>query len=95
MHALIENNVITALRVAPAGGAWEDGEWLDFTDPTVRSGPVMATGVRRILNNAADRALATRHAEAWYVATVLATAAASWALLTIARALTAATKETP
>ena len=38
-------------------------------------------GVRRILNNAAD--------------TVLATAAASWALLTIARALTAATKETP
>ena len=34
-------------------------------------------------------------AEAWYVATVLATAAASWALLTIARALTAATKETP
>jgi hypothetical protein len=26
----------------------------------------MATGVRRILNNAADRALATRHAEAWY-----------------------------
>jgi hypothetical protein len=52
-------------------------------------------GVRRILNNAADRALATRHAEAWYVATVLATAAASWALLTIARALTAATKETP
>ncbi|MBP6998003.1 MAG: hypothetical protein KBB39_17850 [Phycicoccus sp.] len=44
----------------------------------------MATGVRRILNNAADRALATRHAEAWYVATVLATAATSWALLTIA-----------
>ena len=33
----------------------------------------MATGVRRILNNAADTALATRHAEAWYVATVLAT----------------------
>jgi hypothetical protein len=33
MHALIENNVITALRDAPAGGAWEDGEWLDFTDP--------------------------------------------------------------
>ena len=29
------------------------------------------------------------------VATVLAAAAASWALLTIARALTAATKETP
>ena len=27
------------------------------------------TGVRRILNNAADRALAARHAEAWYVAT--------------------------
>jgi len=53
------------------------------------------TGVRRILDNAADRALATRHAEAWYVATVLATAAASWALLTIARALTAASKETP
>ena len=37
----------------------------------------MATGVRRILNNAADIALATRHAEAWYVATVLAAAAAS------------------
>ena len=53
------------------------------------------TGVRRILDHAADRAAATRHAEAWYVATVLATAAASWALLTIARALTAATKETP
>ena len=44
---------------------------------------------------AADTALATRHAEAWYVATVLATAATSWALLTIARALTTATKETP
>ena len=55
----------------------------------------MATGVRRILNNAAARSLATRHAEAWYVATVLATGALSWALLTIARALTAATKETP
>ena len=53
------------------------------------------TGVRRILDNAAYRALATRHAEAWYVATVLATGALSWALLTIARALTAATKETP
>ena len=53
----------------------------------------MATGVRRILDNAADRSLATRHAEAWYVATVLATAATSWALLTIARALTAATKD--
>jgi hypothetical protein len=53
------------------------------------------SGVRRILNNAADSALATRHAEAWYVATVLATAASSWALLTIARALTTATKETP
>ena len=52
-------------------------------------------GARRILNRAAGSALATRHAEAWYVATVLATAAASWALLTIARALTAATKETP
>ena len=37
MHALIENNVITALRDAPAGGAWEDGEWLDFTDQTVLS----------------------------------------------------------
>lgn len=47
------------------------------------------------LMHGAHRALATRHAEAWYVATVLATAATSWALLTIARALTAATKETP
>ena len=37
MHALIENNEITALRVAPSGGAWEDGQWLDFTDPTVLS----------------------------------------------------------
>lgn len=46
------------------------------------------TVVRRILDNAAARSLATRHAEAWYVATVLATAATSWALLTIARALT-------
>jgi len=53
------------------------------------------TGVRRVLNHAADRAAATRHPEAWYVATVLATAAASWAPLTIARALTAATKGTP
>ena len=52
------------------------------------------TGVRRILNHTADRSLTTRHAEAWYVATVLATAAAPWALLTIARALTT-TKETP
>ena len=56
---------------------------------------MVTPGVRRILDNATHRALATRHAEAWYVATVLATAAASWALLTIARALTAATKETP
>ena len=55
---------------------------------------VGVTGVRRALDNAALRALATRHAEAWYVATVLATGALSWALLTIARALTAATKET-
>ena len=53
------------------------------------------TGARRILDNAATRSLATRHAEAWYVATVLATGAVSWALLTIARALSAATKETP
>jgi hypothetical protein len=37
MHALIENNVITALRVAPSGGAWEDDQWLDFTDPTILS----------------------------------------------------------
>ena len=37
MHALIENNEITALRDAPAGGAWEDGQWLDFTDPTILS----------------------------------------------------------
>ena len=59
----------------------------------------MATGVRRILNNAADRALAagppTKAQEAWYAATWAGTLAASWALLTIARALTAATKETP
>jgi len=37
MHALIENNVITALRDAPTAGAWEDDQWLDFTDPTVLS----------------------------------------------------------
>jgi len=37
MHALIENNAITALRDAPSGGAWEDGAWLDFTDPAVLS----------------------------------------------------------
>lgn len=37
MHALIENNVITALRTTPSGGAWEDDQWLDFTDPTVLS----------------------------------------------------------
>ena len=37
MHALIENDAITALRDAPAGGAWEDGQWLDFTDPAVLS----------------------------------------------------------
>ena len=57
------------------------------------------TGVRRILDNAAHRALAagppSKAQEAAYVASWLATAAASWALLTIARALTAATKETP
>ena len=33
MHALIENNVITALRTTPSGGAWEDDQWLDFSDP--------------------------------------------------------------
>jgi len=33
MHALIENNAITAIRDAPAGGAWEDDQWLDFSDP--------------------------------------------------------------
>lgn len=44
MHALIENNVITALRDAPAGGAWEDGEWLDFTDPTVLPSGRRGTG---------------------------------------------------
>jgi hypothetical protein len=37
MHALIEDNVVTALRDAPSGGAWEDDQWLDFTDPTVLS----------------------------------------------------------
>jgi hypothetical protein len=37
MHALIENNVITAIRDAPSGGAWEDDQWLDFTDPEVLS----------------------------------------------------------
>ena len=38
------------------------------------------TGVRRVLDNAAARSLATRHAEAWYVATVLATAAVACVL---------------
>ena len=37
MHAVIENNVITAIRTTPSGGAWEDDQWLDFTDPTVLS----------------------------------------------------------
>ena len=57
------------------------------------------TGVRRILNNAAHRALAagppSRRQEAAYVASWLGTLATSWALLAIARALTTATKETP
>ena len=57
------------------------------------------SGVRRILDNAAHRALAagppSKAQEAAYVASWLGTLAASWALLTIARALTAATKETP
>ena len=56
------------------------------------------TGVRRVLNNAAHRALAagppSKAQEAAYVASWLAAAAASWALLTIARALTATTKGT-
>ena len=48
------------------------------------------TGVRRILNNAADRALAagppTKAQEAWYVATWVGTLAlAACALLAIAR----------
>lgn len=37
MHALIESNVITALHDAPTAGAWEDDQWLDFTDPAVLS----------------------------------------------------------
>lgn len=40
----------------------------------------MPTLVRRVLNRAADSALATRHAEAWYVATILATAAVACVL---------------
>ena len=47
----------------------------------------MVTGVRRILNNAADRSLAagppSRAQEAWYVASWLGTLAASWVLLRV------------
>ena len=35
MHALIENNVITETRGTPTGGAWEDEQWVDFSDPAV------------------------------------------------------------
>jgi len=45
------------------------------------------TGVRRILDNAADRALAagppTKAQEAWYAATWAGTLAASWVLLRV------------
>ena len=47
----------------------------------------MATGVRRILNNAADRALAagppSKAQEAWYVASWLGALAASWVLFRV------------
>lgn len=33
MHAQIIDGTIANLRPTPAGGAWEDGQWLDFSDP--------------------------------------------------------------
>jgi len=49
------------------------------------------TGVRRVLNHAADRALAagppSKAQEAWYAATWVATTLAACALLAIARRL--------
>ena len=32
MHARMEDDTIVT-RPTPTGGAWEDGQWLDFTDP--------------------------------------------------------------
>ena len=45
------------------------------------------TGVRRVLDNAADRAIGSPHAEALYLAGLCAASAASWLLLRLARAL--------
>ena len=33
MHAQIVDGTIVATRATPTGGAWEDEQWLDFTDP--------------------------------------------------------------
>ena len=48
---------------------------------------MVTPGVRRILNNAADRALAagppSKAQEAWYVASWLGALAASWVLLRV------------
>ena len=33
MHAQIIDGTIANLRPTPAGGAWEDDQWLDFSDP--------------------------------------------------------------
>ena len=33
MHAQIIDGTIANLRATPTGGAWEDDQWLDFTDP--------------------------------------------------------------
>lgn len=35
MHVQIIDGAIVATRATPTGGAWEDDQWLDFTDPTV------------------------------------------------------------
>ena len=33
MHAQIIDGTIVATRATPSGGAWEDEQWLDFSDP--------------------------------------------------------------
>ena len=36
MHARMEDDTLVT-RDTPTGGAWEDGQWLDFTDPNTLS----------------------------------------------------------
>ena len=49
MHALIENNVITALRNAPAGGAWEDDRRREHLGAERFRLGRDVTGVRRVV----------------------------------------------